>query len=161
MSGPHALTLPELIDKASQRRGTTSTHKLARIAREAGHGISHSTIASIRKGSYPSAPGIETLDALAFLAGVPERVAREAAGLPVSEVPFARQLPPDVDLLRGDQRDAVLKVIRLFVDAEKRVTADDSAGPVEDNHPPRRTVLRDENDPLLQDPGSDEQEERN
>lgn len=149
MSPPRPTTLTELIDHASRVRGTTSTHQLAKLAREAGHRISHTTIAEIRKGSYPSAPNGDTLAALAFLAAVPETTARKLAGLPVSGVPFARQLPPEVDLLRADQRNAVLRVIRLFVDAEKRAAAIDTTQSVELADTPGRVSLRDEDDPLL------------
>jgi hypothetical protein len=158
---PRAMTLVQLIDKAATLRGTTSTHRLAKYAREAGHRISHTTIAAIRKGTYPSAPSGETLSALAFLAGVPEHVAQAAAGLPVAGVPFARQLPQDVELLRPDQRDAVLGVIRALVSVERQLRdRDDGTESTGRPGTARRTVLRDKDDPLLHRDDPDAQEDR-
>lgn len=118
---PPRTTLQGLIDKAQQRHGTTSTPKLAEIAQKKGHKLNHTTISQIRSGKYRSEPAEDTLRAIAFLAGVPYRVAYEAAGLGVLNSPFVDQLPRDVDRLTPKQRTAVLAIIRLLIDAEKAV----------------------------------------
>lgn len=100
--------------------GTTSASKLALEAQKVGHDITHTTISQIRKGNYQvQRPKRQTLEAIAYLAGVPEGVAYKAAGLGERQAPFAEQLPEDADLLDPIQRRAVLGVIRAFISTIK------------------------------------------
>ena len=65
-------TLRDYLELAAERRATNSGRRLAEIAQDAGHEISHSTVNRIRKGDYPSAPTAGILRAIAFLALEPE-----------------------------------------------------------------------------------------
>jgi hypothetical protein len=72
-------TLRDFIELAAERRKVESGRKLAEIAQQAGHDISHSTINRIRKGDYPSAPTAAVLKAIAFLAQEPDELVFAAA----------------------------------------------------------------------------------
>ena len=87
---------------------------------ENGFDVSHATINKIRAGTYKSTPSPETLKAIAWLAGVPETVAFEAAGMAAPGPPFAEELPPGVDLLSAKKRKVVIDLLRVLVDAEER-----------------------------------------
>ena len=85
-------SLNGLVDLAFEKRRPASGARLAEIARAADYKIVATTINHIRAGTYRPQPGKQTLEALAFLAGVPTAVAYEAAGLPVPGKPFAEEL---------------------------------------------------------------------
>ena len=109
-------TLVSLIDLAFDRHQTSSGAKLARIARDNEFKIVATTINHIRAGTYRPRPGKQTLEALAFLAGVPPRVAYDAAGLPAPGPPFAQELPDGVDYLSPKERDLVIRLCRVLLD---------------------------------------------
>jgi hypothetical protein len=120
MSSP-AKTLQDLIDLAMTHREVQSSAALSRIGKAAGYSITHTTIAGIRNGTYSWTPERATLEAIAYLAGVPFAVAYEAAGLgaPAPGKPFAEQLPLDADKLNARQRDVVIEVIRALIEAQE------------------------------------------
>lgn len=123
MPEPPPATLRDLVDMAQRRHGTTSTPRLAEIARARGFKMVHTTLSRIRKGTYGYTTSKDTIRALAFLAGVRYSVAAKAAGLGTLSAPFADQLPRDVDLLTPKQRTAVLGIVRALIDAEQAVRA--------------------------------------
>lgn len=106
-------TLQELVDLAMSRHKATRGAELARLAQDNGHRIVATTINAIRRGTYRSTPERPTLEAIAFLAGVPIRVAYHAAQLKAPGRPFAEELPADVDLLDEDERDVIKRFITL------------------------------------------------
>lgn len=112
-------TLSELIDLAEQRHDTSSGRGLEKIARGGGHQIVHTTINAIRSGKYKSRPSDETIRAIAWLSGVPERVAFVAAGMPAPLVPFRDELPDGVDQLSPKRRRIALELLRNLVEAEQ------------------------------------------
>lgn len=79
--------------------------------------VSHTILNAILSGSYHSEPKPTTLRTLADAARVPLEDAYAAAGLPYRE-PF--HLPPSADELLGDQREAVIGVVRALVKANRR-----------------------------------------
>lgn len=109
-------TLVSLIDLAFDRHQTHSGAQLARIAQEHGCKIVATTINHIRAGTYRPRPGKQTLEAIAFLAGVPPRVAYDAAGLPPPGPPFANELPDGVDYLSPKERDVIIRLCRVLLD---------------------------------------------
>lgn len=103
--------------------GVTSGRALdEEIVRRLGdeHRVSYTIINAIRNGKYHSQPEPATVRALATIARVPERVAFQAAGLPLRE-PF--ELPESASELTGDQRQAVLAVVRAFAKANRGATS--------------------------------------
>lgn len=109
-----AQTLRDVIDRAKTKQDVTSTNALAKIARAAGFGVSHTTLAAIVKGDYPSQPGKATIDALVYLSGVGFEEVCRAAGVDPG-VPYA---PPEVAKhLTVKQREVVNTVIRALVEA--------------------------------------------
>lgn len=68
-------TLDELVEKAAARHNGASGRRLAEIAHQGGHEVSHATLNRIRRGTYASTPTDQTLHAIAFLAGVDPKVA--------------------------------------------------------------------------------------
>lgn len=71
-------TLDELVEKAATRHNGASGRRLAEIAQQGGHEVSHATLNRIRRGTYSSTPTDQTLQAIAFLAGVDSQVAYAA-----------------------------------------------------------------------------------
>ncbi len=108
-------SIGDLLDLAVERHGTDSGRELERIARAGGHKIVHTTINSIRAGSYKSTPSERTMKAIAFLANVPDRVAFEAVGRKPHERPFVEDLPPGVDDLLPNERRVAVEMLRLMV----------------------------------------------
>lgn len=109
------MTLRDLVNQALDRHNATSGSELARLAKNNGYSIVHTTINHLRAGTYRSRPGRETLRAIAWLAGVPERVAYTAAGQPIPGKPFAEELPPNADLMSPEERDLVIRTIRMIL----------------------------------------------
>lgn len=101
-----------------------------------GYEIAHTTIAQIRAGTYPSRPSRKTLEAVAYLAGVPYAAVHKAAGLGTPGRPFADQLPQDVDDLDARQREVVIIVIRALLDGrgQQSVGLDHPDGPTGPDH---------------------------
>ncbi len=112
-------SLVELIDVAAERHGGASGRRLAEIAREAGHDITHATLNRIRQDSYLSRPSVASVRAIAFLANVSEDTAFSAAGMaaPRAGVPYSP--PPEADRMDVRQRKAVTELLRAFAPAEQ------------------------------------------
>lgn len=124
-----ALTLRDLVDRAMTRQRVTSGRALADRAKSLGHTLVHTTVNGIRGGTYRARPGVETVLALARLAGVSDEVAFEAAGLPVPGPRLADQLPPEADLLTQRERNLVIETIRVLALARKEVVSDGKPQP--------------------------------
>lgn len=122
-----AQTLRDLLVRAARKHGTdtgpASTHQLERIAKAAGHQIVYTTIANIINGTYAlkgKRPRRATLEAIAFLAGVPYAVVYEAAGRKAAPGrSFSEQIPEYFDELTLAQRDVVLSVGRALWEAQQ------------------------------------------
>lgn len=109
-----------LIEVAVQRH-EASGRRLALMAQEHGFSISVATINAIRKGRYHSAPADDTLRAIAWLAGVPEKVAFTAAGQTVPGPPLGEELPPGADNLPPKARKAVIEYTRVLIDQQEQI----------------------------------------
>lgn len=120
MSEP-PMTLQSLIDTAMAKRRLTSTNALAKAGQKAGHQVTHTTLSQIRAGTYRSIPKRSTLEALAWLAGVPYETVHEAAGLGKPRPSFAEQVPDDADVLTPKQRAAAIGMIRALADAQREL----------------------------------------
>lgn len=94
---------------------------LAELAQKHGFEITHGTVNSIRSGSYKSRPSDGTLRAIAWLAGVSDEVAFEAAGRKMPGRPFAEDLPPGVDELEPRQRKAAVEMLKAMVALQQEV----------------------------------------
>jgi hypothetical protein len=115
-----AETLADLVRIAMTRLDADSGRQLdIAIVRRFGEDrrISHTILNAILNGSYHSKPSASTVETLAAAAGVSQKRAFAAAGLPYLE-PF--HLPDSARELRGDQRNAVLAVIRALVAANRK-----------------------------------------
>jgi hypothetical protein len=112
------LSLAELVDRALDRHNVRYGAELERIAEKHGHRLHVTTINAIRAGSYPHKPTKATIEALAFLAGVPARVVFEAAGLPTPGPPLIKDLPEDADNLDSVGRELVRKLVRVLLDRQ-------------------------------------------
>ncbi|MCV7067489.1 hypothetical protein H7H51_20605 [Mycolicibacterium farcinogenes] len=104
----------ELIEIAVKRHNGASGRRLADIAQQAGHDISHATLNRLRQGAYASQPTDASIRAIAYLAEVPETVAFAAVGVrpPTSE---QYQLPAEAQRLDTRQRRALDELLRAFV----------------------------------------------
>lgn len=124
MSRPRT-TLRDLLESAAKKRGTdaapASSSYMARTARDAGYKIVHTTVASILAGTYPARPKRQTLEAIAWLAGVPIEAAFEAAGLNAPANRFADRITDELDELSAEHQDVVLRVARALLKAQRAV----------------------------------------
>lgn len=118
MSTSQKETLRDIAQIAHDRHGVRG-RGIERIADKAGHVMSRSTFDRMLKGEYPSRSMPQTLEALAYLAGVPVERVYEAADRRYDAKKFAEQLPPDIDQLTEDQRNAVITVARAFLNANR------------------------------------------
>lgn len=107
-------SLKSLIAKARRER-STSVRQLAIQAKAAGFKIVGTTLNAIENGTYKSVPSDETIRAIAWLAGVSDRVAFTAAGRRLPGPPFADELPPGVDDLSPKEREAAIALLRVLV----------------------------------------------
>lgn len=110
-------SLKGLVEMAVERFDT-SVRQLASKAHEAGYKVTYTTLHQIRSSKYKSIPGVQTLKAIAYLAGVEDSVAFTAAGQPVPGPPLADELPPGADHLSPKSRKAVVEMVRVLVDLE-------------------------------------------
>lgn len=127
---PQPPTLQHLFDLAVDKHGTNSGRRLAELAREHGFEVTHTTINKIRSGAYKSRPSEDTIEAFAWLAGVPAETAYDAAGRRAPGRPFAEDLPPGVDNLGPRERKAAVEMLRALVAQQERIdalTPDDGA----------------------------------
>ncbi|UYP17765.1 hypothetical protein OED52_13900 [Rhodococcus sp. Z13] len=117
---PGRVTLQALLDYAASKR-KMSGRKLAELAQSKGFEITHTTINGIRNGSYRFQPSDDSIRAIAWLAGVRDETAFEAAGRKPPGKPFAEELPPGVDRLGPKERKAVVEVLRVLVAQSTRI----------------------------------------
>lgn len=107
-------SLMELIEIAAKRHGGASGRRLADLAQQAGHDISHATLNRLRQGAYASRPTDASIRAIAYLAEVPETVAFAAVGV---RPPAADQyeVPAEAQRMNTRQRRALDELLRAFV----------------------------------------------
>lgn len=121
MSTSQPKTLRDIALIAKDKHDGASGYQMERIAEDGGYRITFTTFNKIVAGTYVSRATRKTLEALAHLSGVPlERVYEVANQRHVADR-FADQLPPDVDLLTEDQRNAVITVTRAFLKANREL----------------------------------------
>lgn len=108
----------QALAKAVLDKQQASARQIAEHARKAGKRLSYTTLNHMAAGTYRSTPTAETLQTLAWLAGVSETVAFHAAGLPVPGPPLADELPPGSDNLSPKSRAAVIQMLRVLIDLE-------------------------------------------
>ncbi|WP_301144563.1 hypothetical protein [Mycolicibacterium fortuitum] len=115
-----AKSLMDLIEIAVKRHGGASGRRLADIAQQGGHDISHATLNRLRQGAYASQPTDASIRAVAYLAEVPETVAFAAVGVrpPMND---QYQLPVEAQRLDTRQRRALDEMLRAFVVAQAPV----------------------------------------
>lgn len=107
-------SLRDLIEIAVTRHNGASGRRLADIAQQAGHDISHATLNRLRQGAYASQPTDASIRAIAYLAEVPETVAFAAVGVrPPMSVQY--QLPVEAQRMDTRQRRALDELLRAFV----------------------------------------------
>lgn len=117
---PPAQTLRDLIDIALKKQDTKSIRSLATIGQQAGYKITQPTLWGIHSGRYRSEPKPPTLEAIAYLAGVPLKQAY-AAAMEDPGVPF--KPAPGADKLTPRERDVVNSVIRALLEAREKPSA--------------------------------------
>ncbi len=120
-------------------RHQLSGRQLALKAQGAGYPLTHTVVNQILAGRYTSQLRSDRLRGLAWLAGVSERTAFAAAGLPAPGQPLADELPDGVDNLSPRARKAVLELIRVLVEAER---SDHHEHDTEDQEQEPRTEAR-------------------
>lgn len=119
-------SLMDLIEVAVKRHGGASSRRLADIAQQAGHDVSHNTLNRLRQGTYASRPADASVRAIAYLAEVPETVAFAAVGVrpPATE---HYQVPDVAQRMNTQQRKALDALLRAFV-VQPRIPAMPSLG---------------------------------
>lgn len=113
-------SLRALLEQAFERH-ETSGRQLGMMAREQGFRVTGTTINQIRNGTYHSTPSPDTVRAIAWLAGVPEKVAFTAAGQTVPGPPLGEELPPGADNLPPKARKAVIEYMRVLIDQQEQI----------------------------------------
>lgn len=114
-----AMTLQDVARRAAERHDGASGRQLARIAEAAGFQISHTILNAMLAGTYDYKPSWVTLEALAYLADLPESAVFEAAKVPMPGKSFAEQLPPEADLLDERERKVIIDLIKTMAAAHK------------------------------------------
>lgn len=110
-------TLKDLVLLAVDRH-KTSGRQLAMRAQAHGFDITVTTINHLKAGTYKYNPSAETIRAIAWLAGVDDSVAFEAASQRIPGPPFSKELPEDVDHLSPRSRKIILELTRALIDME-------------------------------------------
>ena len=115
-------SLMDLIEIAAKRHGGASGRRLADVAQQAGHDISHATLNRLRQGTYASRPTDASIRAIAYLAEVSEAVAFAAVGVrpPAAET---YQVPAEAQRMNTRQRRALDELLRAFVVDQAPVSA--------------------------------------
>ena len=118
-------SLRDLVELALVRNQVRFLSDLERIAARAGYKIVATTLSEMRRGSYRSQPTRQTLEALAYLAGVTYEVARDVAGRATGVAPgapsFVKEVPPKADILSPAEREALLHLIRVMINNRERI----------------------------------------
>lgn len=107
-------SLIDLIEIAAKRHGNASGRRLAELAQQAGHDISHATLNRLRQGTYASRPSDASIRAIAYLADVSENTAFAAAGV-TAPAAVVYQPPREAQRMTTRQRKALDELIRAFV----------------------------------------------
>jgi hypothetical protein len=110
-------SLQELAELAITKQGM-SARQVALKAERSGYGLTHTTLNQMRKGTYKSEPREDTLRALAWLAGVSDKVAFAAAGKKIPGPPLADELPPGSDNLSPRSRKVIVDMLRVLIELE-------------------------------------------
>lgn len=107
-------SLMDLIEIAAKRHDGASGRRLADLAQQAGHDISHATLNRLRQGTYASRPTDASIRAIAYLAEVPETAAFAAVGVrpPTAD---QYQVPVEAQRMNTRQRRALDELLRAFV----------------------------------------------
>lgn len=121
MSTSQNESLRDIAQLAQQRHDGAGGRAMQRLADRAGLVMSPTTFDRIAAGIYRSKPQEKTLQALAYLAGISEQRVYKAAGRPYVAAKFADQLPPDIDQLNEDQREALIYVARAFLKTNREL----------------------------------------
>lgn len=141
-------TLRLLLQEAADVRGL-SGRGLADLATSNGFNLNRSTVSRILSGTYIARPANDTIRAVAWLAGVSERVAFEAAGRPQPGPSFVDELPEDADLLTPRERRIVIDLVRVLVENKRGALDEDTSTqnppsdpPADGEVGPRRTTMK-------------------
>lgn len=141
-------SLVELLDAAAARHGGVSGRRLAQLAQEAGHDVTHATLNRIRQGTYLSRPSVASIRAIAYLAGVADDTAFAAAGVTLARAGEPYQAPVEADRLDDRQRKAVNELIRAVVPDQQQshctLAPDEAAQITAGRERLRSTLLQDE-----------------
>lgn len=115
-------SLMDLIEIAVKRNGGASGRRLAEVAQQAGHDISHATLNRLRQGTYASRPTDASIRAIAYLAHVPEATAFAAGGVrpPAAD---RYELPAEAQRMDTRQRRALDELLRAFVASQTPAAA--------------------------------------
>lgn len=115
-------SLMDLIEIAVKRNGGASGRRLAEVAQQAGHDISHATLNRLRQGTYASRPTDASIRAIAYLAQVPEATAFAAVGVrpPAAD---RYELPAEAQRMDTRQRRALDELLRAFVASQAPAAA--------------------------------------
>ena len=116
-------TLRQLLQKAADLRDL-SGRGLADLATANGWNLNRSTVSKVLNGTYSSRPSSDTIRAVAWLAGVSERIAFEAAGQPVPGSSFADELPEEANLLAPRERKIIVDFIRVLIEHHQQPTGE-------------------------------------
>src|SRR5690625_293988 len=130
-----------------------SARQVALKAERAGHGLTHTTLNQMRKGTYKSDPREDTLRALAWLAGISEKDAFAAAGKNSPGPPLADELPPGSDNLSPRSRKVIVDMLRVLIDLESSENEQHD----QDQQPQLRALKGEDSD--AEDPGVEQKTE--
>lgn len=133
--------LADIVAIAMRRHQVEGGRALSRKAQDLKVPISYTVLNQLADGTYRRKVGPDIRRNLAALSGVAQRTVDRLAGAPMS-APF--NIPEDqAATLTGDQREAVLQVVRAFAKAN-RTGAEEPSGYVRDLHAARTRKVSDE-----------------
>lgn len=115
MSTNQSESIRDIARLASQRHDGGGGRTMQALLEGTQFHMVRTTFDKILAGTYTSRPSRRTLDALAHLAGIPAARVYKAAGRDGVKASFTELLPPDIDELNDDQRNAVIGVARAFL----------------------------------------------
>ena len=114
-------SLSELVFIAMRRHETTAMTRLAEVAQKSGYRITHTMLSQVRLRRYNHRLKEPAVRALAFLSDVPVSKVNELAERGPVLGTFSRQMPDEIDILRGPARDAMVRLGRVLVDMEREI----------------------------------------